>query len=160
MLISPVYILSIKLIKKKVFTAQRRRKGRKTQMMEALERGLDRISQSDNSSNYDWERLEWETEVERSRIELEEKLLDFEMKRMEIEDRRAKENRELILQLFQCLRNLAPAPYSPYMLPHVAPPPFGHPTPHQGPSNEMGFNPSAPGPPAPAALQVHFNDSP
>ena len=45
------------------------------------------------------------------------KCLDFELKRMEAEDRRTKENREFMLQIFQCFR---PPPHFPtFMAPHA-----------------------------------------
>ncbi|XP_060764995.1 uncharacterized protein LOC132873439 isoform X2 [Neoarius graeffei] len=118
--------------------AQRRRKGRKTQMMEALEKGLDRLCQHDYA--YERERLEWEEVVERKRMELENKRLEFEMKRMEADEHRSRDNRDLMAQLFQCIR--PPAPFS-YMAPHMAPHPF--PPPHQGTSTEC--YPTAPEPP-------------
>ena len=148
-------MLSIKLIKKSFYSTTPKKGAENTNDG----KGLDCLSQSENSHDYDRDPLEWEKEVEKNRIELEKKRLDFEMKRMETEDRRAKDNRELMLQLFQCFRPPAPAPFPPYMVAHVAPHHFVHPTPHQGPSIEsMGFNP---GPPAPATHHVHYcNDSP
>ncbi|KAJ8375708.1 hypothetical protein SKAU_G00062880 [Synaphobranchus kaupii] len=81
----------------------RRRKGRKTQLMEALDKGLERIFQHDHDNTSDGEhlrhereRLEWEKEVERNRREFERSRLEFEMLRMEADERRARENRELM----------------------------------------------------------------
>ncbi|XP_060796695.1 uncharacterized protein LOC132899074 [Neoarius graeffei] len=134
--------------------AKRQRKGRKTQVMEALDKGLDRLCQQDNA--YEWERLQWEKEVERRRLELENRRLEFDIQRMEADECRARENREFMLQLFQVLRPPAPAPF-PYMLPHM--PPQQHPLqpPQQG---TMEPYPTAPGPPAPAAHQVPYYDTP
>ncbi|KAK2823364.1 hypothetical protein Q7C36_019964 [Tachysurus vachellii] len=102
----------------------RKRKGKKTQVMEAVEKGLDRIFHHEAASGgdymrYERDRLEWEKETERNRMDFERCRFDFEMRRMEAEERRSRENRELIMQLFQCLRPTAfpsttPFNYSPY----------------------------------------------
>ncbi|XP_055037123.2 uncharacterized protein [Misgurnus anguillicaudatus] len=133
--------------------ARRSRKGRKTQIMEAMDKGLDRLLQYENA--HERERFEWEKEMERNRMELERKRLDFEMKKMEAEEKRAEENRALMLQMFQCFR--PQSHNSPYLGPHYYP----YPTPSQRPSAEsMEFPSTAPGPPAPAAYQMHyFNDA-
>lgn len=72
-------------------------------MMEAIDKSLDRLLTHDSTRDYDREWFEWEKEVEKNRIELE-KRLEFEMKKMEADEKRAEENRALMLQLFQCLR--------------------------------------------------------
>ncbi|GAA6095050.1 uncharacterized [Tachysurus ichikawai] len=76
----------------------RKRKGKKTQLMKAVEKGLDRIFQHEAASGgdfmlYERDRLEWEKEAERNRMDFERCCLDLEMRRMEAEERRSRENR-------------------------------------------------------------------
>lgn len=102
-----------------VFAAHCRRKGQKTQIMEAMDKGLDRLLQNENTHDFDMERFKWEKEMERNRMELERKRLDFEMKKMEADQKRAEENRSLMLHLFQCFM---PQSYqSPFSAPHYYP---------------------------------------
>lgn len=135
---------------------RRRRKGRKTQIMEALDKSLDRLIKHESTHDYDRERFEWEKEMERNKMELEKKRLDFEIKRMEADEKRAEENRALMLQVVQCLRP------PPHHLPFLAPSNYYPYTPHppRQPAESMDFPSTAPGPPAPAAHQVHFYDDP
>lgn len=121
--------------------------------MEALFKGLDRLCQDDKA--YEQERLDWEKEVERKRLELENKRLDFEMQRMAADERRARENREFMLQLFQVLRPPGPVTV-PFTLPHMAP----QTEPLQPLQGTMDPYLTAPGPPAPAAYRVRHYDSP
>ncbi|XP_037539552.1 uncharacterized protein LOC119416386 [Nematolebias whitei] len=130
----------------------RRRKERKTRVMKAINKSLDRLLAHANSRDYDRERFEWEKEKERNRMELEKKRLDFEMKKMEADEKRAEENRALMLQLVQCIRP------PPQHLPYAAPSSYYPFTPpHRQPPESMEFPSSAPGPPPPAAHQVHFD---
>ncbi|CAM4540172.1 unnamed protein product [Leuciscus chuanchicus] len=99
--------------------AHRRRKGRKTQIMEATDKGLDRLLQNENTHDYDRERFEWEKEMERNRMELERKSLDFEIKKMEADEKRGEENRALMLQMFHCFR--PQSQHSPFSAPHYYP---------------------------------------
>lgn len=56
--------------------------------------------------------------MELNRIELERACLDFEIKRMEAEERRSHENRQMMLQFFECMRPQKPTPI------YGLPPPF------------------------------------
>lgn len=154
----PVYIgfnIGICWNKCFVFAAHRRRKGRKTQIMEAIDKGLDCLLKNENTHDYDRERFEWEKEMERNRMELERKRLDFEIKKMEADEKRAEENRVLMLQIFQCFR--PQSQHSPFSAPHYYP----YTPPHQRPSAEsIDFPSTTPGPPAPAAYQVHYYNDP
>ncbi|CAM4611428.1 unnamed protein product [Leuciscus chuanchicus] len=125
------------------------------QIMEAIDKGLDRLLLNENTHDYDREWFEWEKEMERNRMELERKRLDFEIKKMEADEKRAEENRALMLQMFQCFR--PQSQHSTFSAPHYYP----YTPPHQRPSAEsMDFPPTTPGPPAPAAYQVHYYNDP
>ncbi|KAK7919070.1 hypothetical protein WMY93_010354 [Mugilogobius chulae] len=135
----------------------RKRKGRKTQIMEAMDKCLDRLTKNDNTQDYDRERFEWEKEMERNRLELEKKRLDFEMKRMEADEKRTEENRAFMLQMLQCLRPQS-QPLPPYM---SAPNYYSYnPPPHRQAPENVDFPSTAPGPPAPGAHLVHYYNDP
>ncbi|KAI7813942.1 hypothetical protein IRJ41_004838 [Triplophysa rosa] len=121
----------------------RRRKGRKTQIMEAIDKGLDRLLQNENNHDYDREQFEWEKEMERNRMELERKLLNFEIKKIEADEKRAEENRALMLQMFQCFR--PQYHHSRFSAPHYYP---YTPPPQHSSAEDLS---TAPGPPASAA---------
>lgn len=82
--------------------------------MEAMDKGLERLLQNENT--HDRERFEWEKEMEINRMELERKRLDFEIKKMEADEKRAEDNRALMLQMLQCFR--PQSHHSPFSAPH------------------------------------------
>ncbi|XP_059377162.1 putative nuclease HARBI1 [Carassius carassius] len=76
----------------------RKRKGKKTQIMEAMERGINMLIQHDKDTTaaeveqrLDKEHMAWERQFQQTRLDLERARLEFEMKRQEAEDRCARD---------------------------------------------------------------------
>ncbi|XP_065136244.1 uncharacterized protein [Paramisgurnus dabryanus] len=92
-------------------TTSRKRKGKKTQIMEAMERGINMLIQHDKDATeqrQDKDQMAWERQFQQARLDLERARFEFEVKRQEAEDRRARDTQQFMLQLMQMIRPTVP----------------------------------------------------
>ncbi|MGH0158111.1 UNVERIFIED_CONTAM: hypothetical protein FKN15_039832 [Acipenser sinensis] len=83
----------------------RKRKGKKTQIMEALDQTVDRLMARDKERwdssptvELERERMAWKREAEQRSMDLENRRMEIELNKTEIEEKRTRENKTMMMQ--------------------------------------------------------------